>query len=88
MFVTNHALSGVVIGRCLKDRPAAAFVVGLGSHLVMDSIPHWGCDLERPGGPERFLRVARRDGLLGLLVMATAGLAVEGAARVSNRSRR
>ena len=30
MFVTNHVLSGVVIGRLLERRPVAAFVVGVG----------------------------------------------------------
>ena len=34
MFVTNHVLSGVVIGRLLKRHPVSAFVVGVGSHLV------------------------------------------------------
>jgi len=68
VFVTNHVLSGVVIGRALNGRPVTAFAVGVGSHLVLDSVPHWGCDVEVPEGPERFLRVARRDGLLGLAV--------------------
>ena len=65
MFVTNHVLSGVLIGRAMKRRPVAAFFAGAGSHLVLDALPHWGCDLRSPTEKERFLRIARRDGLLG-----------------------
>ena len=44
MFVTNHVFSGVVVGRLLERRPVTAFVAGVGSHLVLDMVPHWGCD--------------------------------------------
>ncbi len=81
MFVTNHVLSGVLIGRALERRPVAAFVVGLGSHLVLDSVPHWSCDTSTEDGAEHFLTAARRDGLLGLATMATAALAVDRRAR-------
>ena len=54
-----------------------AFLVGVGSHLVLDAIPHWGCDRSAEDAQERFLRVARRDGLVGLGVMAAAALAVD-----------
>lgn len=83
MFVTNHVLSGVLIGRALERRPVAAFVVGVGSHLLVDAVPHWGCDRSAPDAQDRFLRVARRDGVLGLGVMAAATLAVDAKARPS-----
>jgi hypothetical protein len=83
VFVTNHVLSGVLIGRVLEDHPVAAFAVGVGSHLVVDMIPHWGCDRAAEGGSERFLAVARRDGLLGLAAMGAASLAVDRRARPS-----
>jgi hypothetical protein len=70
VFVTNHVLAGALIGRRFASRPATAFLVGFGSHLVMDSIPHWGCDMAQPGASDRFLRVAQRDGLLGLAAVA------------------
>ncbi len=70
VFVTNHVLAGALIGRRFARRPLSAFFVGFGSHLLMDAVPHWGCDLREPGGPDRFLRAARRDGLLGLAVLA------------------
>ena len=81
MFVTNHVLSGVVIGRVLRRRPLTAFVVGVGSHLVLDMVPHWGCDFRTPENRQLFLRYAKRDGLLGLVVMACAAGAVDRGAR-------
>jgi len=83
MFVTNHVLSGVVIGRLLERRPVTAFVVGLGSHLALDIVPHWGCDLTTADGRELFLRCAKRDGLLGLLAVACAAGAVDRQARTA-----
>jgi hypothetical protein len=83
MFVTNHVLSGVLIGRPMERRPVAAFLAGVGSHLLLDAMPHWGCDLAGVDGPERFLRVAKRDGLLGLTTMAVATFAVDRRARTA-----
>jgi hypothetical protein len=81
MFVTNHVLSGIVIGRVLQRRPVAAFVVGIGSHLVLDMVPHWGCDARTADGQQLFLRYAKRDGIAGLAVMACATAAVDRRAR-------
>jgi hypothetical protein len=65
----------------LNRHPVAAFIVGVGSHLVMDTFPHWGCDMRAPGGAEQFLTAAKRDGVLGLLTMAGAVLTVDKRAR-------
>jgi hypothetical protein len=81
VFVTNHVLSGVLVGRVLKRKPTTAFLVGVGSHLLLDAIPHWGCDREAPGGEERFVKAAKRDGFLGLAVLAIAVAAVDRSAR-------
>jgi hypothetical protein len=67
----------------MPRRPGAAFLVGVGSHLVLDAFPHWGCDLRAPGAPEQFLRIAKRDGLLGLTAMAVAAFAVIRRARAA-----
>jgi len=67
VLVTNHVLSGVLIGAVIK-RPLPAFAVGVASHFVLDSLPHWG---ERGMDQRRFLRIARTDGLTGLAAMAT-----------------
>jgi len=83
VFVTNHVLSGVLIGQVLSRRPLVAFLVGVGSHLVLDTCPHWGCDLDAPGGSERFLAAARSDGLLGLATMAVATWAVRRGTRAA-----
>jgi hypothetical protein len=77
MFVTNHVLSGVVIGRLCKRRPITAFVVGFASHLALDMLPHWGCALKSPYDRELFLRYARRDGLLGILTAVCAAAGVD-----------
>ena len=80
MFVTNHVLSGVVIGQLLARRPVTAFAVGVASHLALDAVPHWGCDTYTPEGSARFLRAARVDGLLSLGAM---GLCLAGVRRDS-----
>jgi hypothetical protein len=66
MLITNHVLSGALIGAAVR-RPVPAFVLGVASHFVLDTVPHWG---DWVNG-EQFLRVAVRDGLIGL---ATIGL--------------
>ena len=64
MLITNHVLSGALVGLAVR-RPAAAFVVGVASHVALDVTPHWGD--ERHGV---FLKVAVVDGLVGLATMA------------------
>lgn len=69
MFVTNHVLAGASIGLVLRRRPVAAFTAGVASHLAMDAVPHFDCR------PATFLTVARRDGVLGLAVIAAVAAA-------------
>ena len=63
MLLTNHILSGALIG-ALARRPLPAFAVGVASHFVLDTMPHWG----QWGSQRRFLRVAVPDGLISLAV--------------------
>lgn len=65
MLVTNHVLSGALVGAAAR-RPVPAFVLGVASHFALDAIPHWG----RWPDPRMFLRVAVPDGLAGLAAMA------------------
>jgi len=58
VLVTNHVLSGALIGAVVR-RPAAAFALGVASHFALDALPHWGWK-----GP--LLQVAVPDGLAGL----------------------
>ena len=66
MLFTSHLLAGAAIGGVLPN-PVAAGVVGFGSHVAMDVVPHWG-----DRRPERFLAVARVDGLTALALAGTA----------------
>ena len=62
MFITNHVLAGAAIGTQLP--PGKAAVAGFASHLAMDNLPHWGVVGYFP------LTAAKRDGVLGLGLMA------------------
>jgi hypothetical protein len=62
MFISNHVLAGAIVGSRL--RPGPALVAGFVSHLAMDSLPHWGCVGDFP------ISVAKRDGILGLGIIA------------------
>ncbi|HEU5385717.1 MAG TPA: hypothetical protein VFV73_07430 [Streptosporangiaceae bacterium] len=64
MLLTNHVLSGALIG-ALARRPVPAFAAGVASHFVLDAIPHWG----DWGSQRQFMRVAVPDGVISLAVM-------------------
>ena len=64
MLLTNHVLSGALIGGLIR-RPAPAFAVGVASHFVLDSVPHWGNWTNK----RVFLRVAVPDGLISLALV-------------------
>ena len=70
MLLTNHVLSGALIG-ALARRPLPAFALGVASHFVVDAVPHWG----DWGSQRRFLRVAVPDGLISLAVMGAIAAA-------------
>jgi hypothetical protein len=65
MLVTNHVVSGALIGGVVR-RPVPAFALGVASHFALDMVPHWG----KWGSRRRFLRVAVPDGLAGLAAIA------------------
>ena len=64
MLLTNHVLSGALIGALVR-RPVPAFAVGVASHFVLDAMPHWGKWRSR----RHFMRVAVPDGLISLAAM-------------------
>ena len=76
MLVTNHVLSGALIGYAVP-KPLASFCLGVVSHLALDSVPHWGDT--RP--LSRLLHVAVPDGLNGAATM----LVVAGTAPTDQR---
>lgn len=64
MLLTNHVLSGALIGTVVR-RPVPAFLLGVASHFALDSVPHWG-----RVSLDRFLQVAVADGLTALAAMS------------------
>lgn len=64
MLVTNHVLSGAIIGAVCPG-PVTAFAAGVASHLALDVIPHWG-DVDF----DEMVPIGVRDGLTGLAAMA------------------
>ncbi|GAA1953051.1 hypothetical protein [Catenulispora subtropica] len=83
MLVTNHVLSGAVIGAAAK-RPLPAFLVGIASHFALDTLPHWG----KWDDEKEFFRVAVADGLAGLAAMAVVTRAVVKAGEPGSPGRR
>ena len=79
MLVTNHVLSGAVIGAVSRRRPASAFVLGVLSHFALDAVPHWG----KWDGRPKFMQVAVPDGLTGLAVMGTVTVLAPREARLA-----
>src|ERR1700743_1355819 len=40
MILTSHAVVGAALASFVPSHPAVAFVLGFGSHFVLDAIPH------------------------------------------------
>jgi hypothetical protein len=78
MLITNHVLSGALIGAAAR-RPVPAFVLGVASHFVLDTVPHWGDWRDE----RQFLQVAVPDGLAGLATMGLCAAAAPRSAWVS-----
>ena len=78
MLITNHVLSGALIGAAVR-RPVPAFVLGVASHFVLDTVPHWGDWVDG----QQFLRVAVPDGLTGLATIGLCAAVAPPSARLS-----
>lgn len=78
MFITNHVLAGALIGLAAPRRPAKVALVAVGSHFVLDSVPHWGIDDDA-----KFRKVAIVDGLIGLATMRAVMGAVPRGTRIA-----
>lgn len=63
MLVTNHVLSGALVG-AVAPGPVTAFAAGVVSHFALDMVPHWG-DVTF----DEMVPIGVRDGLVGLAVM-------------------
>lgn len=53
MTALPHVLAGALLGSYVQS-PVLAFVVGVGSHLVLDFIPHWDLPVLSPNRKVRF----------------------------------
>ena len=69
MLTVNHVVAGAIIGRLSKNHPLLGFTAGFASHLLLDSLPHWGLEASRPNREEYFLSIAKKDGLSALALM-------------------
>jgi hypothetical protein len=66
MLATTHVAVGALVASTMPSTVlggVAGFLVGLGTHLALDTVPHWGSD-----DPDSFLRVAKVDGITLLVV--------------------
>ncbi|MDT4913162.1 MAG: hypothetical protein QOC66_2290 [Pseudonocardiales bacterium] len=79
MLVTNHVLSGAVVGLYVR-RPVVSFLLGTASHFALDSVPHYG--LDEPDH-DRFMRIAVRDGITGLAALWAIAATTRGQTRVA-----
>jgi hypothetical protein len=79
MFITNHVLTGAVIGLVAPRRPVKVALVAAGSHFVLDAVPHWGIHDD----DAKFRKVAIVDGLVGLATMRALMGAVPRGTRVA-----
>lgn len=59
MLITNHVLSGAVVGALSPDT-VSAVTRGFVSHFALDALPHFGVE------DEHLMKVAVPDGLVGL----------------------
>jgi len=68
VLVTNHVLSGAVLGY-VAPSPPVSFAAGVLSHFLLDAVPHWG---DRP--LDEVMGIAVADGLVGATTMAVITL--------------
>src|SRR6266550_4061628 len=80
MILSTHAIVGAAIASFLPSHPTTAFVLGFGSHFVLDAIPHWDYPISsasvnpKIGAPVTFDRAlllfASSEGLWSILLGA------------------
>ena len=70
MLLTNHSLTGVVLGLSIDD-PYLLAPTAVGSHLVLDSLPHFGIPKLNFRSPKGFI-IGSIDFFFSLCVLLTA----------------
>jgi hypothetical protein len=79
MIISSHVGAGALVGMATR-RPGVALAAGFVSHLVMDSLPHWGLG---PGTEDQWLPIAKKDGVAGLAAMAVLTASAPRGARLA-----
>jgi hypothetical protein len=46
MTLTTHAITGAAIATMVPNYPALGFILGFGSHYILDALPHWSYSLK------------------------------------------
>lgn len=46
MILTTHAITGATLATLTPHNPALAFIIGFGSHFMLDAIPHFDYSLK------------------------------------------
>ncbi len=46
MILSTHAVTGAVLATLVPNNPVLGFIIGFGSHFVLDAIPHWDYKLK------------------------------------------
>jgi hypothetical protein len=76
MILATHAVVGAALASFVPSHPAAAFVLGFGSHFILDAIPHVDYPIKsrsvnpKIGAPMRFDRARLED----VVTIGTDGL--------------
>jgi hypothetical protein len=83
MILCTHAVVGGALASLFPSHPVAAFMVGFGSHFVVDAIPHWDYPLRSISvapDAQNHVRLtpalARDAGLIGLDAIVGLALAI------------
>ncbi len=64
----NHTVFGALVAVTIKE-PALAIPIALGSHFVMDAIPHYGNDPKAPRGSKFYNMRVLIDGIASILIL-------------------
>ncbi|MDR3519863.1 MAG: hypothetical protein P4L63_03195 [Candidatus Pacebacteria bacterium] len=83
MTLTTHAIAGATLATLVPNYPALGFLVGFGSHYLLDAMPHWsypvaGLEKDKENSLNTTMVISKSsykdlfkvgtDGILGLLL--------------------
>ena len=46
MTLTTHAITGATLATLVPNYPVLGFIIGFGSHYLLDAIPHWSYSIK------------------------------------------